>query len=352
MSIITIDGKEYEFTPGQTVYEVSRANGVSIPVLCHQEQLKPVGACRVCVVEVQGARSLIASCAMPAEKGMIVTTNSDRVISARRLTVELLMTQGHHNCITCESSGDCVLQDLAYSLGIETPRFLEPGEYKPLEQANEMIVRDMNKCVLCGLCVRACNEIQVNQVLDYAGRGPTATVGPAFGVPYELSECVFCGECVRLCPVGALFEKQGRFKGRATDLTKVRTTCEYCGVGCQMDLNIKEGKVVKVSTPRWNAPPPNSGSLCIKGRFGYDFLDHPDRLTKPLIRVDGELKEASWDDAIAYVAEKLNSMKLKDGPDAIAGLASARCTNEENYLFQKFLRAVIGTNNVDHCARL
>ena len=352
MSMIIIDGKEYTFTPGQSVYEVARENGVYIPVLCHQEQLKPVGACRVCVVELQGARSLIASCAMPAEKGMIVTTNSPRVISARRLAVELLMTQGHHNCITCESSGDCVLQDLAYSLGIESPRFSEPEEYQPLEQANEMIVRDMNKCVLCGLCVRACNEIQVNQVLDFTGGGPTATVGPAFGVPYELSNWVFCGECVRLCPVGAIFEKQGRFKGRAGDLMKVRTTCGYCGVGCQMDLNIKEGKVVKVTTPRWNAPPPNSGSLCIKGRFGYDFLDHPDRLTKPLIRVDGILKEASWDDAVAYVAEKLNSIKQKEGPDAIAGLASARCTNEENYLFQKFLRAVIGTNNVDHCARL
>jgi predicted molibdopterin-dependent oxidoreductase YjgC len=349
---VTIDGKEYPFAPGQTVYEVARANGVYIPVLCHQEQLKPVGACRVCVVEVMGARSLVASCAMPAENGMKVLTKTDRVLSARRLAVELLMTQGHHNCITCESSGDCVLQDLAYSLGIETPRFQEPESYKPFELGNEMIVRDMNKCVLCGLCVRACNEIQVNQVLDYMGRGPTASVGPAFGVPYEQSNCVFCGECVRLCPVGAIFEKQGRFKGRAGDLKKVRTTCGYCGVGCQMDLNVKDGKVVKVTTPRWNASAPNHGSLCIKGRFGYDFLDHPDRLTKPLIRVDGELKETSWNEALAYVAEKLGCIKQKDGPDAIAGLASARCTNEENYLFQKFLRAVIGTNNVDHCARL
>lgn len=347
-----IDGKECTCTPGQTVYEVARANGIYIPVLCHQEQLKPVGACRVCVVEVQGARSLVASCAMPADKGMVVTTGSDRVLQARKLAVELLMTQGHHNCITCENSGDCVLQDLAYSLGIESPRFTEPEKVKPLEQANEMIVRDMNKCVLCGLCVRACNEIQVNQVLDYTGRGPTAAVGPAFGVPYESSDCVFCGECVRVCPVGALFEKQGRFKGRAGDLMKVRTTCEYCGVGCQMDLGIKDGKIVKVTTPRVDAPAPNFGSLCIKGRFGYDFINHPDRLTKPLIRVDGELKEASWDEAVSYVADKLAKIKKEHGPDAVAGFSSARCTNEENYLFQKFLRAVIGTNNVDHCARL
>ncbi len=349
---ITIDGREFEFTPGQTVYEVAKENGIYIPVLCHHEQLKPVGACRVCVVEVEKARSLIASCAMPAENGMIVYTNTERVLKARKLAVELLMTQGHHNCITCEKSGNCVLQDLAYSLGVEVPRFDKPSEMKNLEQANEMIVRDMNKCVLCGLCVRACNEIQVNQVLDYTGRGPTAAVGPAFGLFYEQSDCVFCGECIRVCPVGALFEKQGRFQGRADDLEKVRTTCAYCGVGCQMDVNVKDGKIVKITTPREGAPAPNYGSLCIKGRFGYDFESHADRLTTPLIRKDGELKEASWEEAIKYIADKLRAIKKESGPDAIAGLASARVTNEENYLFQKFLRAVIGTNNVDHCARL
>jgi predicted molibdopterin-dependent oxidoreductase YjgC len=349
---ISIDGISCEFKPGQTVYEVAKENGIYIPVLCHHEQIQPVGACRVCLVEVEGARSLVASCAMPAENNMVVHTDTDRVRSGRRLSVELLLTQGHHNCITCESSGSCVLQDLTYSLGIDAPRFSEPDTFKELEQGNEMIVRDMNKCVLCGLCVRACNELQVNQVLDYGGRGPTASVGPAFGYTYENSECVFCGECVRICPVGALFEKQSRFKGRAGDLQMVRTTCGYCGVGCQMDLNVKDGKVIKVTTPREGAVPPNNGSLCIKGRFGYDFVGHKDRLTKPMIRVDGELREASWDEAVAYVADKLSAIKAQHGPDAIAGLASARCTNEENYLFQKFMRAVIGTNNVDHCARL
>jgi predicted molibdopterin-dependent oxidoreductase YjgC len=337
---------------GQTVYEVAKANGIDIPVLCHHEQIKPVGACRVCVVEVEKARSLVASCAMPAEDGMVVRTNTQRVLNSRRLTVELLMTQGHHKCITCESSGDCVLQDLAYSLGIESPRFDESPTYREIEDANEMIARDMNKCVLCGLCVRACNEVQVNRVLDYTGRGPTAAVGPAFGLRYEDSDCVFCGECLRVCPVGALFEKQGRFQGRADDLQKVRTTCAYCGVGCQMDVNVKDNRIVKVTTPREDVPAPNFGSLCIKGRFGYDFVGHEDRLTKPMIRVDGELKEATWDEAVLYVAEKLGAIKKEHGADAIAGLSSARCTNEENYLFQKFMRAVIGTNNVDHCARL
>jgi predicted molibdopterin-dependent oxidoreductase YjgC len=349
---ITINGREYDFESGQTVYQVAKQNGINIPVLCHQEQIKPVGACRVCVVEVVGARNLVAACAMPAENNMVVLTDTERVLKARKLVVELLMTQGHHNCITCESSGDCVLQDLAYSLGVEIPRFPEPHTVLPREQGNQMIVRDMNKCVLCGLCVRACNEIQVNQVLDYTGRGPHATVGPPFHELYEDSNCVFCGECVRVCPVGALYEKQGRFQGRDKDLAHVRTTCSYCGVGCQFDVGTKDGRIVKVTTPRTGATAPNFGSLCIKGRFGYDYVDHAERLKTPFIRRDGQLMESSWDEAIDYIATKLSTVKQAHGADAIAGLASARCTNEENYLFQKFMRAVIGTNNVDHCARL
>jgi len=349
---MTIDGREIEFRAGQTIYEAAKAAGISIPVLCHHELVKPVGACRVCVVEVVGARSLVASCAMPAENGMVVSTGNERVLKARKLIVELLMTQGRHNCITCESSGDCVLQDLAYKLGVETPRFDEPAAALEKETGNAMIVRDMNKCVLCGLCVRVCNELQVNQVLDYTGRGPSAKVGPPFGQRYEDSNCVFCGECVRVCPVGALYEKQGRFLGREKDLAAVRTTCAYCGVGCQLDLRVKDGRMVKITTAREGAPVPNRGSLCIKGRFGHDFVHHPERLTMPLIRKEGELREATWEEAIGYVADKLTAIKQAHGADAIAGLSSARCTNEENYLFQKFMRAVLGTNNVDHCARL
>ena len=349
---ITINGKTFEFKPGQTIYQVAKEHGIHIPVLCYHPQVKPAGACRVCLVEQKGARGLVASCAMPAADKMEIQTHSERVLAARRLVVELLLTEGQHNCMTCEKSGTCVLQDLAYKLGIETPRFEAPPEKKDLQASNEMIVRDMNKCVRCGLCVRACNQIQVNNVLGFAGRGHLVSVGPAFGVPYEESTCLFCGECVRVCPVGALYEKQGKFIGRGDDLKKVRTTCAYCGVGCQMDLNLKDDQIVKITTPREDAPPPNYGSLCIKGRFGFDFIDHPDRLKTPLIRKDGELKEASWDEALGYIADRLAAIKQKNGPEAIAGLASARVTNEENYLFQKFLRTMIGTNHVDHCARL
>ena len=349
--LITIDGKKVEASPGQTILEVARGNDIYIPTLCHYEGTTNPGACRVCVVEVEGAKTLVASCCMPASSGMIVKTDTERVMDARRLVVELLWASGDHNCLTCEKNGNCELQDLIYEMEIEEPRFKIESPGFEIEQTNSMIQRDLNKCILCGRCVRACNEIQVNEVLDFSMRGSHAKVGPAFDMDYIDSECYFCGECVDACPVGAITFKQARFEGRPWDIEKVRTTCTYCGVGCQLDLNIHNGKIVKVTGNREYGAP-NQGSLCVKGRFGMDFVDSPDRLKTPLIRKDGELTEATWDEAYDFIAEKFTSIKEKHGADSIAGFSSARCTNEENYLFQKFMRAVIGTNNVDHCARL
>ena len=349
--VLTIDGTKYEAEPGQTILDVARSNGIYIPTLCYQAGTTNVGACRVCVVEVENARSLVASCAMPVGPNMVVTTHSERILAARRMAVELLWASGDHNCLTCEKNGECELQNLVYTLGIEAPRFPISHPGREVEDTNSMIQRDLNKCILCGRCVRACNEIQVNEVLDFSMRGSRSTVGPAFGADYIDSECVFCGECVDSCPVGALTFKQARFQGRPWEVSKVRTTCAYCGVGCQMDLGVHDGKIVKVNGNRAHGTP-NYGSLCVKGRFGMEFVGHPERLTTPLIRKDGELQEAGWDEAYDFIARKLSSIKEDYGPDSIAGLSSARCTNEENYVFQKFMRAVIGTNNVDHCARL
>ena len=350
---ITIDGKEIAAKPGQTILECARDNGIFIPTLCYYARTTNVGACRVCVVEVEKARSLVSSCCMPVSPGMIIHTDTKQVRDAQKLIVELLWSSGDHNCLTCEQNGQCELQNLIYWLKIEKPRFpIEPPGYA-LEDTNTMIQRDLNKCVLCGRCVRACNEIQVNEVLDFSMRGSYAKVGPAFDDDYINSACVFCGECMQVCPTGAITCKQAKFAGRPWELEKVKTTCTYCGVGCQMDLYIHEGKIVKVSGNR-DYGNPNEGSLCVKGRFGMDFIRHPDRLKKPLIRYkkNEELKEAGWDEAYAFIADKLAAIKKTSGADSIAGLSSARCTNEENYLFQKFMRAVIGTNNVDHCARL
>jgi predicted molibdopterin-dependent oxidoreductase YjgC len=348
---VNIDGKDYEAKAGQTILDVARANGIFIPTLCHYQRTTNVGACRVCVVEVEKARSLVASCCMPVNGGMVIRTNTKAVRDAQRLVIELLWSSGDHNCLTCEQNGNCELQNLVYWLKIEKPRFEIKAPGYAIETTSTMIQRDLNKCILCGRCVRACNEIQVNEVLDFAKRGHRAKVGPAFDTDYLNSVCVFCGECADVCPVGAITFKQARFAGRPWEMKKVRTTCTYCGVGCQMDLNIKDNRIVKVTGNREYGPP-NEGSLCVKGRFGMDFVGHPDRLKTPMIRKDDKLVEASWDEALDFVAKKLKAVKEKSGPDSIAGFSSARCTNEENYLFQKFLRAGIGTNNVDHCARL
>ncbi len=348
---LKIDGKAVEASPGQTILEVARENGIHIPTLCYLKGTTNIGACRVCVVEVENSRSLVASCCMPVSRGMIVRTGTEKVIKARKLIVELLWSSGDHNCLQCEKNGNCELQDLVYELGIEKPRFDIDCPKHKVEDNNAMIHRDLNKCILCGRCVRVCNEIQVHEVLDFSMRGSQAKVGPAFGQDYIGSNCVFCGSCVDACPVGALTFKQARFKGRPWEIEKVRTTCPYCGVGCQMDLNIKNGKIIKVTTDRECARP-NQGMLCSKGRFGMDFVHNPDRLKTPMIRKEGKLQEASWEEAYDHIAKKLGKIKKKIGPDSIAGLSSARVTNEENYIFQKFMRAVIGTNNVDHCARL
>ncbi len=350
--LITIDGRQLEAKPGQTILEVAKENGIYIPTLCYYAATRVVGACRVCVVEVENSRTLVASCAMPVSPGMVVKTDTPRVREAQKLVVELLWSAGDHNCLVCESNGQCELQDLIYWLKIEKPRFKIEAPGYPLEKTNTMIQRDLNKCVLCGRCIRACNEIQVNEVLDFFERGSKMKVGPAFDADYIDSNCVFCGACVDACPTGAIVNKQSRFEGRPWDLQKIRTTCGYCGVGCQMDLNVYDGKVVKV-TGNKEYGTPNQGSLCVKGRFGMEFIHHPSRLKTPLIKqANGEFKEADWDEAYDFIAGKLKSIKKKHGADSLAGLSSARCTNEENYLFQKFMRTVIGTNNVDHCARL
>jgi predicted molibdopterin-dependent oxidoreductase YjgC len=349
---LNIDGIQVTVPKGTTVLEAAQQAGIFIPTLCHDPDLSKPGACRLCVVEIPGARNLPASCVTEAAEGMVVNTASEAVIEARKTILELLLANHPEDCLTCHKNGNCRLQDYAYYYGVRADAFKGEKHQYPIEDDNPFIVRDMNKCILCGRCVRVCEEIQGNNVIDFAYRGFNAKVGPAMDVKLsdtDISNCAFCGNCVAVCPVGALTEKAMLGKGRQWDVEKVTTTCPYCGVGCNFDLNVKDGRVIGVTSTEGDV---NGRYLCVKGRFGYGFIHHPDRLTTPLIKKDGKFVEATWEEAIGLVAQKLGSVKEKEGPEAIGVLSSARCTNEENYLMNKLSRAVFGTNSIDHCARL
>jgi predicted molibdopterin-dependent oxidoreductase YjgC len=375
-NMILINGHEFTFFPGETILQVARRNGVEIPTLCNMKNASPTGACRICLVEVEGARTLVASCATPAAPKMVVRTETERVVRSRRTNLELLLSSGHHNCLAqdldmdswtdfqlkamslkehedlCPAYGACRLQELAIKDQIRTNRFIPTDPGHPIENVNPFIVRDLSRCILCGRCVQACNEVQVNNAISFGYRGKHSKIVARGDRALKDSDCVFCGECVQACPVGALVTTQD-FESRTPDKGEtqlVRTTCSYCGVGCQMHLHVRKDRIVKVTGVEDVGP--NYGSLCVKGRFGYEFIHDHERLTQPLIRENGSFREASWDEALNRVADTFKRIKSQHGADAIGVLSSARITNEENYLVQKFTRAVLGTNNVDHCARL
>jgi len=348
---LTIDGRTVEATAGENVLAVARRNGFDIPGLCHHDRLTPTGGCRLCLVKVDGRHGTTTACTLQAADGLAITAFDEDLEADRRSLIELLLAEHNCDCVVCEAAGRCELQDLAYRYGLDnrTRRYTLPERALPdVDESSPVLVYDPSKCILCERCVKACDEIQGKEILSYAYRGLDAvvTAGPA---GWEGSACDGCGECVQLCPTGAIREKLDVRPPRAWEMEPVRTTCSYCGVGCQLDLWVHEGRIVNVTG---SDAIPNFGSTCVKGRFGHDYIQASDRLTTPLIRRDGAFVEASWDEALDLVASRLSAAKAEHGPDAIGGLSSATCTNEENYLFQKLMRAAIGTNNVDHCARL
>ncbi len=351
MSDITlnINGQPVTVPRGTTILEAARQLGLDIPTLCHDPELSRYGGCRMCVVEVAGWSNLPASCVTEARDGMEVYTDSDRVMEARKTILELLLANHPDDCLTCEKCGSCSLQNYAYRYGVRKGAFLGASRSFPVESDNPFIVRDMNKCILCGKCVRVCSEVVGRSIIDFTFRGFNAKVATAMDRGLSQSGCVFCGSCLQVCPVGALSNKQMMGKGRQWEITSVQTTCPYCGVGCQINLQVKDGKVLGATAAGTGV---NGQHLCVKGRFGHGFIHHPDRLTAPLVRKNGEFQEVSWDEALAEVARRLKQIKQDHGGDAIGVLASARMTNEENYLLSKLTRAALGTNNIDHCARL
>ncbi len=347
---LKIDGRQIDVPSGITVLHAARMSGIKIPTLCHDKELTNPGACRLCVVKIDGIRNLPASCVTEVKDGMVVLTSSPEIIDARKIILELLLSNHPQDCMTCEKCGDCKLQDYAYEYGVKEAPFIgEKNEY-PLDDSNPLILRNNNKCILCGKCVRVCDEVVGKNIYDYAHRGFQTQVVPTLGKKIESTDCVFCGSCIAVCPVGALSEKQMMGKARKWEVQKTRTICPYCGVGCSIDLNTKEGKIIGITSSQDSVV--NGRHLCVKGRFGYNFIQHPDRLKTPLIKVNDNFREVSWEEALKYTAEKLSLIKKTYGSESFAALSSARCTNEENYLFNKFTRVVMGTNNIDHCARL
>jgi formate dehydrogenase alpha subunit len=363
---LTIDGQEVEARQGMTVLEAAQSAGIYIPTLCADPDLEPYGGCRLCIVEIENMRGLPTACTTPATDGMVVHTSTPAVNEARCTTVELLLADHPseclicdrkercgpfdiclrnvavtERCVTCPKNEHCELQQVVDYLGITEIPFRRTQRSYPIDDSNPFFYRDLSKCILCGKCVRVCDEVLGVGAVDIINRGYASKVATFGDKPILDSNCVSCGECVAHCPVAALVPKEDKLPTE-----EVATTCTYCGVGCGIYLGTHDGQVVSVRGHRDGTV--NNGSLCVKGRYGFDFINHPDRLKTPLIKKDGEFIEASWDEALGLVASKLKSYK----PDQLAVISSAKCTNEENYLAQKFARAVLKTGSIDHCARL
>lgn len=372
---ITINGNELVFKSGETILEVAQRNQIEIPTLCHLKNTVPTTTCQICQVEIQGQENLVEACATKAQEGMDILTESPKVVEARKEKISKLLASGNHNCAIrdfdtqdwtsfqmdvmkddgkediCPVWGDCELQNLAYLYQVNTKGMPLNGCKYEMERANPFIIRDFSRCILCGRCIKACREIQVNDAIEFGYKGEDLKIITKDDAPLKDSDCVFCGECLQVCPVGALVPDKSFRDERFVDTEKVRSTCSFCGVGCQIDIFVQDNKIVKIDGADQDLPPNNS-SLCVKGRFGYNFVSSPERLTQPLIKKDGKQVEASWDEALDLVAEKFSSIKDQFGPDTMGVLTSARVTNEDNYIAQKFCRGVLKTNNIDHCARL
>jgi formate dehydrogenase alpha subunit len=349
---ITIDGHVLQATKGANLLQVARENGFDIPGLCYHKRISPTGACRLCMVKTGDSPGLVMSCTLQVEDGLSVIAFDEELEQARRRTLEYLLSE--HNE---ESDGAYIdeFKDLIKRYDLTDPQKRNyPNIVNRLgyggDDSSPVLSYDASKCIKCFRCIKGCAEIQGKNVLSFSERGIASHIIAGLD-HWASSECDGCGECVQLCPTGALVEKLHRRQLQLDQVERrVQTTCPYCGVGCQLELLVQDGRIVRSNGVEGVSP--NDGRLCVKGRFGYDFVHHKDRLTTPLIKKNGVFEKASWDEALSLIAERFNEIKSSHGPEALAGYASAKCTNEDNYLFQKFIRIVFGNNNIDYCTRL
>jgi len=346
---LSIDGKIVDCFVGTSLLKAAETNGIKIPGLCDHPELKPIGACRLCLVEDEKTGRLMASCVTPAVQDMVIRTDSDRIKKHRRNIVRLMLAEHPESCLVCNKGNRCRLRQIAADLGIgETDLYAMPN-VSPFEQANPFIVRDLSKCILCGKCIRADHELVVVGAIDYNNRGFKSRPATVHALPLEHSSCTFCGTCVSICPTGALspntLSENRPYVG--TPAIEAHSICGFCGVGCALVMGAVDHQIVEVN-PSHLPGTVNKSTLCVRGHFAHDFLNNPNRLTHPSIRKDGQLTAAPWDEALELIAGRLLEIKTTEGPQSIALLGSSKCTNEENYIFQRIARLLIGTNNVDN----
>ena len=355
-NVVWVDDKPFRMVDGETILSfLRRYNGHNaVPTLCDAPNLEPFGSCRVCSVDVAlsagGPTKTVASCHTPIQPGMYIYPDSQNVQRLRKNIIELVLTDHPLDCLTCEVNGNCELQDVAARVGIRTVRYPEGENHldRTKDLSHPYMTSDLSKCINCYRCVRACDEVQGEMVLTMIGRGFDARIAKGADQSFFESDCVSCGACAQACPTSAISDV---FESKAILATeKTRTVCTYCGVGCNLEVSTNSGEILSIKAP-YDAEV-NHGHTCLKGRYAFQFYNHAERLRTPLIRRNGTFEEATWEEAYDLIAEKLEGYKAEFGADYIAGISSSRCTNEENYLMQKFIRAVVGTNNIDGCARV
>lgn len=370
---LNINGIDVKAGRGASILEAARDAGIYIPTLCYCPGLSSEGNCRICLVKIKGNKKLHPACRTPVAEGMAVVTDDSDLEQVRRVTLELILSDHDFNCLLCPKNGMCRLQELVNRIGFDERRLSRLNRVAkelPVDSSNPFFDFNPNKCVLCGICVRTCREIAGANAIDVSYRGYELRISTFGKKPLKESACVSCGECVERCPVAALVPKNTQYPTR-----EVKTICAYCGVGCGLYLGVRGDTIVSARGDHEN--PVNRGGLCVRGRFGYRFVNNPERLsfprvraydplqtqqqddteteaglkkplTSPVVKREGKFVEVTWEQAIKYVASTLVHYK----GDEFAAISSAKCTSEENYVFQKFVRAVMGTNNIDHCARL